>query len=331
MKKLISSPESVVVDALRGMAAAHPELSVDLERRIVYRARPKEHGTVALVSGGGSGHEPLHAGFVGFGMLDAACAGAVFTSPTPDQVLDATRAVDRGAGVLHIVKNYTGDVLSFELAAELAAEARIDVRTVVVADDVAVTDSLYTAGRRGTGTTVLLERIVGAAAEQGFDLDEVHALAERVAAAGRSMGIALSGATVPAAGRPTFTLGDDEIEWGVGIHGEPGRERQPMAAAPELAARLVQPLIDDGLGTGDAIVMLSGLGATPLIELYGMLAAVTPLLEQHGVRPVRVLVGDYITSLDMAGCLLTVLPVDDELLSYWDSPVDTPALRWGRS
>ncbi|MBX9471792.1 dihydroxyacetone kinase subunit DhaK [Microcella sp.] len=331
MKKLISNPESVVVDALRGMAAAHPELSVDLERRIVYRAQPKEHGTVAIVSGGGSGHEPLHAGFVGFGMLDAACAGAVFTSPTPDQVLAATRAVDRGAGVLHIVKNYTGDVLNFEMAAELAAEARIEVRTVVVADDVAVTDSLYTAGRRGTGATVLLERIVGAAAEQGFDLDEVHALAERVASAGRSMGIALSGATVPAAGRPTFTLGDDEIEWGVGIHGESGRERQPMAPAPELAARLVQPLVDDGLGTGDAIVMLSGLGATPLIELYGMLAAVAPLLEQHGVRPVRVLVGDYITSLDMAGCLLTVLPVDAELLSYWDSPVDTPALRWGRS
>lgn len=331
MKKLISTPESMVVDGLRGMAAAHPELSIDLERRIVYRSQPKEHGTVALVSGGGSGHEPLHAGYVGFGMLDAACAGAVFTSPTPDQVLAASRAVDRGAGVLHIVKNYTGDVLSFELAAELAAEARIEVRTVVVADDVAVTDSLYTAGRRGTGTTVLLERIVGAAAEQGFDLDEVHALAERVSAAGRSMGIALTGATVPAAGRPTFTLEDDEIEWGVGIHGEPGRERQPMASAPELAARLVQPIVDDGVGIGDAIVMLSGLGATPLIELYGMLAAVTPLLEQHGIRPVRVLVGDYVTALDMAGCLLTVLPVDAELLSFWDSPVDTPALRWGRS
>lgn len=330
MKKLISSPESVVVDALRGMAAAHPELRVDLDQRVVYRAEAKDHGTVALVSGGGSGHEPLHAGFVGFGMLDAACAGAVFTSPTPDQILAATRAVDRGAGVLMIVKNYTGDVLNFELAAELAVDARIDVRTVIVADDVAVTDSLYTAGRRGTGTTVMLERIVGAAAEQGFDLDEVHALATRIAAAGRSMGIALSGATVPAAGRPTFSLDDDEIEWGVGIHGEPGRERQPMATAAELAARLVQPIIDDGVGTGDAIVMLSGLGATPLIELYGMLAHVTPLLEQHGVRPVRVLVGDYITALDMAGCLLTVLPVDPELLSLWDSPVSTPALRWGR-
>jgi dihydroxyacetone kinase-like protein len=330
MKKLISSPESMVVDALRGMAAAHPTLRVDLDQRVVYRAEPKHYGTVALVSGGGAGHEPLHAGFVGFGMLDAACAGAVFTSPTPDQILAATRAVDRGAGVLMIVKNYTGDVLSFELAAELAAEARIDVRAVIIADDVAVTDSLYTAGRRGTGTTVLLERIVGAAAEQGFDLDELHALATRIAAAGRSMGIALSGATVPAAGRPTFTLGDDEIEWGVGIHGEPGRERQPMAPAAELAARLVQPLIDDGVGSGDAIVMLSGLGATPLIELYGMLAAVLPQLEQHGLRAVRVLVGDYITALDMAGCLLTVLPVDAELLSLWDSPVETPTLRWGR-
>lgn len=330
MKKLISSPESVVVDALRGMAAAHPELRVDLDQRVVYRAEAKDYGTVALVSGGGSGHEPLHAGFVGFGMLDAACAGAVFTSPTPDQILAATRTVDRGAGVLMIVKNYTGDVLNFELAAELAADDRIEVRSVIVADDVAVTDSLYTAGRRGTGTTVLLERIVGAAAEQGFDLDEVHALATRIAAAGRSMGIALSGATVPAAGRPTFTLDEDEIEWGVGIHGEPGRERQPMASAPDLAARLVQPLIDDGVGTGDAIVMLSGLGATPLIELYGMLAHVTPLLEQHGLRAVRVLVGDYITALDMAGCVLTVLPVDAELLSLWDSPISTPALRWGR-
>lgn len=330
MKKLISSPESVVGDALRGMAAAHPELRVDLDQRVVYRAEAKGYGTVALVSGGGSGHEPLHAGFVGFGMLDAACAGAVFTSPTPDQILAATRTVDRGAGVLMIVKNYTGDVLNFELAAELAAESRIEVRTVIVADDVAVTDSLYTAGRRGTGTTVLLERIVGAAAEQGFDLDEVHALATRIAAAGRSMGIALNGATVPAAGRPTFALGDDEIEWGVGIHGEPGRERQRMASAPELATRLVQPLIDDGVGTGDAIVMLSGLGATPLSELYGMFAHVTLLLEQHGLRAVRVLVGDYITALDMAGCLLTVLPVDAQLLSLWDSPVATPALRWAR-
>ncbi|OYX54282.1 MAG: dihydroxyacetone kinase subunit DhaK [Micrococcales bacterium 32-70-13] len=330
MKKLISTPETVVADALRGLALAHPGVRVDHECRIVYRAEPKEYGTVAIVSGGGSGHEPLHTGYVGFGMLDAAVAGEVFTSPTPDQIHAATLAVERGAGVLHVVKNYTGDVMNFEMAAELAQAARIDLRAVVVADDVAVADSLYTAGRRGTGTTVLLEKIVGAAAEQGHDLDTLHALAERIAATGRSMGIALSGATVPAAGAPTFELGDDEIEWGVGIHGEPGRERQQMAPVAELAERLVGPLVADGLPAGDAIVMLSGLGATPLVELYGMLAAVAELLEAVGVRRVRTLVGETITALDMAGCLLTVLPVDAELLAYWDSPVETPALRWGR-
>ena len=330
MKKLITRPETVVADALRGLALAHPGLRVDHERRIVYRAEPKQYGTVAIVSGGGSGHEPLHTGYVGFGMLDAAVAGDVFTSPTPDQIHAATIAVERGAGVLHIVKNYTGDVLNFEMAAELAQAARIPLRSVVVADDVAVVDSLYTAGRRGTGTTVLLEKIVGAAAEQGHDLDTVHALAELIAATGRSMGIALSGATVPAAGTPTFELADDEIEWGVGIHGEPGRERQSMASAPELAERLVGPIVADGLPAGDAIVLLSGLGATPLIELYGMLAEVAVLLEAVGVRMVRTLVGDTITALDMAGCLLTVLPVDAELLGYWDAPVETPALRWGR-
>jgi dihydroxyacetone kinase-like protein len=330
MKKLISAPETVVADALRGLALAHPGVRVDHEKRVVYRAEPKDYGTVALVSGGGSGHEPLHTGYVGFGMLDAAVAGDVFTSPTPDQIHAATVAVERGAGVLHIVKNYTGDVLNFELAAELAQAARIDVRTVVVADDVAVADSTFTAGRRGTGTTVLLEKIVGAAAEQGHDLDTLHELATRIAGAGRSMGLALSAATVPAAGVPTFELAGDEIEWGVGIHGEPGRARQSMAAAPELAERLVGPLVADGLPAGDAIVMLSGLGATPLIELYAMLAEVVPLLEAVGVRTVRTLVGNTITALDMAGCLLTVLPVDAELLAYWDAPVETAALRWGR-
>lgn len=330
MKKLISAPETVVADALRGLALAHPGVRVDHEMRVVYRAEPKHYGTVALVSGGGSGHEPLHTGYVGFGMLDAAVAGDVFTSPTPDQIHAATIAVERGAGVLHIVKNYTGDVLNFELAAELAQPARVDVRTVVVADDVAVADSTFTAGRRGTGTTVLIEKIAGAAAEQGHDLDTVHELATRIAGAGRSMGIALSAATVPAAGVPTFELAGDEIEWGVGIHGEPGRARQSMAAAPELAERLVGPLVADGLPAGDAIVMLSGLGATPLIELYAMLAEVVPLLEAVGVRTVRTLVGNTITALDMAGCLLTVLPVDAELLGYWDAPVETAALRWGR-
>ncbi|MFM2353373.1 MAG: PEP-dependent dihydroxyacetone kinase, dihydroxyacetone-binding subunit DhaK, partial [Actinomycetota bacterium] len=287
MKKLISAPETVVADALRGLALAHPGVRVDLERRVVYRAEPKEYGTVALVSGGGSGHEPLHTGYVGFGMLDAAVAGDVFTSPTSDQIHAATIAVERGAGVLHIVKNYTGDVLNFEFAAELAQAARIDVRTVLVADDVAVADSTFTAGRRGTGTTVLLEKIVGAAAEQGHDLDTLHELGTRIAASGRSMGVALSAATVPAAGVPTFELAHDEIEWGVGIHGEPGRARQTMAPAPEIAERLVGPLVADGLPAGDAIVMLSGLGATPLIELYAMLAEVVPLLEAVGVRAVR--------------------------------------------
>jgi dihydroxyacetone kinase-like protein len=330
MKKLITSAETVVSDALRGFSLAHPGLFVDHDQRVVYRREPKEYGTVALVSGGGSGHEPLHSGYVGFGMLDAACVGEVFTSPTPDQIHAATVAVERGAGVLHIVKNYSGDVMNFEMAAELAQSARIEVRTVIVADDVAVTDLQSKAGRRGTGTTVLLEKIVGAAAEQGHDLETVHGLALRVAAAGRSMGIALASATVPAAGVPTFNLADDEIEWGVGIHGEPGRERQPMAPARELAERLVGPLVADGLPAGDAIVLLSGLGATPLLELYGMFAEVVDLLEAVGVRVVRSLVGDTITALDMAGCLLTVLPVDAELLSYWDAPAETPALRWGR-
>lgn len=332
MKKLINSPDAVLADALRGMAAAHPGLRVDHELRVIYRADAKDFGTVALVSGGGSGHEPLHGGYVGFGMLDAACAGAVFTSPTPDQIYGATVAVDRGAGVLHIVKNYTGDAMNFEMAAELvAAEGRIEVRTVVVADDVAVTDSLYTAGRRGTGTTVLLEKIVGAAAEQGHDLDDLHALATRIAGAGRSMGVALSSATVPAAGSPTFVLPEGEVEVGVGIHGEPGRRRGPSGTARELAEQLVAPILADGLGVDEpVIVMLSGLGATPLIELYIMHAEVVTLLEAAGVRIARHLVGDYITALDMAGCLLTVLPVDDEMLGYWDAPVQTPALRWGR-
>ncbi len=331
MKKLVNDVHAVVRETLEGFALAHPDLvDVHYSPDFVTRRAPKAEGKVGLVSGGGSGHEPLHAGFVGEGMLDAAVPGAVFTSPTPDPILEATKAADHGAGVLHIVKNYTGDVMNFEMAAELAQAARIEVRAVVVADDVAVADSLYTAGRRGTGTTVLLEKIVGAAAEQGHDLDTLHALAERIAATGRSMGIALSGATVPAAGSPTFELADDEIEWGVGIHGEPGRERQAMAPVAELAERLVGPLVADGLPAGEAIVMLSGLGATPLVELYGMLAAIAELLEAVGVRRVRTLVGETITALDMAGCLLTVLPADAELLGYWDAPVETPALRWGR-
>jgi len=332
MKKLINDPDRVLADALRGIELAHPDLRVDHANRIIYRATPKEHGTVALVSGGGSGHEPLHGGFVGFGMLDAACAGEVFTSPTPDQMQEATKTVDRGAGVLHIVKNYTGDVMNFEMAAELAAmEASVEVRTVVVNDDVAVQDSLYTAGRRGVGLTVLLEKLVGAAAEQGRDLDEVVALAEKVNAEGRSMGMALTSCTVPAAGKPTFDLPEDQMEIGIGIHGEPGRHRVPLASAKEIAEMLVEPILGD-LSFGDAptIVMLNGMGGTPLIELYLMYGEVASILEQHGVTVARSLVGNYITSLDMAGCSVTVLRADDELVSLWDAPVETSGLRWGR-
>ncbi|MBD8218949.1 dihydroxyacetone kinase subunit DhaK [Microbacterium sp. CFBP 13617] len=330
MKKFVNDPADVLAEALRGIQAAHPEVRVDAENRVILRAEPTRAGKVALVSGGGSGHEPMHGGFVGQGMLDAAAAGEVFTSPTPDQVLAATQAVDAGAGVLHIVKNYTGDVLNFEMAAELAAAEGVEVESVLVADDVAVQDSTWTAGRRGTGTTVILEKIVGARAEEGADLAAVADLARRVAAAGRSMGVALTSCTVPAAGRPTFELPDDEMEVGVGIHGEPGRSRVKLASAHEIAALLVDPIVHDfGEPVGPAIVLLSGLGATPLIEQYLLYGEIAPLLAAAGVEVQRVLIGDYITSLDMAGASLTVVKADDEMLRLWDAPVVTPGLRWG--
>ncbi|WP_439901603.1 dihydroxyacetone kinase subunit DhaK [Microbacterium azadirachtae] len=330
MKKLINAPEDVLAESLRGLALSHPELEVDLANRVILRATRKDEGKVALLSGGGSGHEPLHGGFVGTGMLDAACAGEVFTSPTPDQMQVATKAIDRGAGVLHIVKNYTGDVMNFEMGAELAAMDGIEVRSVVVDDDVAVQDSLYTAGRRGVGLTVLLEKIVGAAAEEGQDLAAVADLAARVNGQGRSMGMALTSCTVPAAGKPTFDLPDDQMEIGIGIHGEPGRHRVPLAPAKDIAAQLVEPILADLDFTGSpTIVMLNGMGASPLIELYLMYGEVATLLEKAGVRVARNLVGNYITSLDMAGCSVTVLKADDELLRLWDAPVVTPGLRWG--
>jgi dihydroxyacetone kinase-like protein len=329
MKKFINAPADVLIEALRGVQAAHPEVRVDTEHRVIYRGEPTRAGKVALISGGGSGHEPMHGGFVGVGMLDAAAAGEVFTSPTPDQVLEATKGADSGAGALHIVKNYTGDVLNFEMAAELAAAEGIRVESVVVADDVAVQDSTWTAGRRGTGTTVILEKIVGAAAEEGADLDAVLALAQRVSGNGRSMGVALTSCTVPAAGKPTFELPDDEMEVGVGIHGEPGRERRAMATAHEVARMLVDPILADVDATGPAIVMLSGLGGTPLIELYLLYGEVAAVLADAGVQIERSLVGDYITSLDMAGASLTVVKADEELLRLWDAPVVTPGLRWG--
>ena len=330
MKKLINAPEDVLADSLRGLALSHPELEVDLANRVILRSTRKDEGKVALLSGGGSGHEPLHGGFVGAGMLDAACAGEVFTSPTPDQMQVATKAIDRGAGVLHIVKNYTGDVMNFEMGAELAAMDGIEVRSVVVNDDVAVQDSLYTAGRRGVGLTVLLEKIVGAAAEEGQDLDAVTDLATRVNGQGRSMGMALTSGTVPAAGKPTFDLPEDQMEIGIGIHGEPGRHRVPLAGAKDIAAQLVEPILADMDFTGSpAIVMLNGMGGSPLIELYLMYGEVATLLEKAGVSVARNLVGNYITSLDMAGCSVTVLKADDEMLRLWDAPVVTPDLRWG--
>ena len=329
MKKLIDAPAAVLADALKGVAAAHPDLAVDFANRVVSRGTPKQ-GKVALISGGGSGHEPLHSGFVGLGMLDAACAGEVFTSPTPDQMLAAAQTVNAGAGVLYIVKNYTGDVLNFEMAAELAEAEGIPVKTVLVADDVAVEDSTWTAGRRGVGTTVLVEKIAGAAAEEGADLEAVHAIATRVSESGRSMGVALTSATLPSVGKPSFDLPEDEIEMGVGIHGEPGRRREPLRPAAEIAEQLVSSILADHDFTGAPVIaMLSGLGRTPLIELYLMYGDIAALLEQRGVTVARTLVGDYITSLDMAGCSLTLLRADDELLRLWDAPVGTPALRWG--
>jgi phosphoenolpyruvate---glycerone phosphotransferase subunit DhaK len=313
------------------MEAAFPELRIDNEHRIIYRRDSPRHGKVGLVSGGGSGHEPLHGGFVGLGMLDAACAGEVFTSPTPDQMVEATKNVDGGAGVLHIIKNYTGDVMNFDMAAEIAADdAGVEVQSVVTNDDVAVQDSLYTAGRRGVGITVLLEKIVGAAAEEGRDLASVASLAKRVNESGRSMGMALTSCTVPSAGKPTFDLPEDEMEIGIGIHGEPGRHRVPLATAAEIAQQLVEPVLADlDFTSGGNIVMLNGMGGSPLIELYLMYGEVKKLLDKAGVAVARNLVGNYITSLDMAGCSLTVLAADDDLISLWDAPVKTPGLRWG--
>jgi len=329
MKKLINSAENVLADALRGVAAAHPELTVDYENRVVISNAPRE-GRVALISGGGSGHEPLHSGFVGAGMLDAACAGEVFTSPTPDQMLAAAQAVDSGAGVLFIVKNYTGDVLNFEMAAELAADEGIASESVIVADDVAVKDSTWTAGRRGVGTTLLVEKIAGAAAAEGKSLAEVKAVAEHVASQGRSMGVALTSCTVPAVGHPSFDLPEDEMEMGVGIHGEPGRTRVPLAPARDIARDLVEAITGDLDFTGAPVIaLLTGLGGTPLIELYVTYADIADALAEKGITVARSLVGDYVTSLDMAGCSLTLLRADDELLRLWDAPVNTSALRWG--
>lgn len=331
---LINSAETVVADALRGLAAAHPELDVDVERRVVVRRDAEDGGRVGLVSGGGSGHEPLHAGFVGPGMLSAACPGEVFTSPVPDQMVRAAAAVDAYQGVLFIVKNYTGDVLNFEMAADLAGEDGVRIEQVLVNDDVAVTDSLYTAGRRGTGATLFVEKIAGAAAEEGAPLEQVAALARRVNESSRSFGVALSAVTTPAKGSPTFDLPVGELELGIGIHGEPGRERRAMMPAREIADVAVGAVLDDleqvAPADGPVIALVNGMGATPLLELYGFHAEVARVLSERGVPVARTLVGNYVTSLDMAGCSVSLCRADEELLRLWDAPVQTAALRWGR-
>jgi phosphoenolpyruvate---glycerone phosphotransferase subunit DhaK len=331
VKKLINRADDVVTEALQGIAAAHADLvRVHFDPNFVVRADAPVQGKVGLVSGGGSGHEPMHGGFVGPGMLDAACPGEVFTSPTPDQMLDATKAVSAGTGVLHIVKNYTGDVMNFEMAADLARGEGIEVEAVVIDDDVAVQDSLYTAGRRGVGTTVLAEKICGAAAEEGRPLADVAELCRKVNANGRSMGMALTSCTVPAAGKPTFDLGDDEMEIGIGIHGEPGRERVKLSPAAEIVERLTAPIVEDlPFEQGDQVLaFVNGMGGTPLLELYVVYNDLNRFLGERGITITRNLVGPYITSLEMAGCSITLLKLDDELTRLWDAPVKTAGLRW---
>ncbi len=327
MKKFINQVEDVVMESLKGFCAAHGDIvALGEDGKYVRRTHPVDN-KVALISGGGSGHEPLHAGFIGSGMLDAACPGAVFTSPTPDQMIAAAQAVERGAGCLFIVKNYSGDVMNFEMAAEML-DGRVE--SIVTNDDVAVEDSTYTTGRRGVAGTVIVEKIVGAAAENGLGLAQCADLGRQVNDRTRSMGVALTSCTVPAAGKPTFQIGDDELEMGVGIHGEPGRSRMSMKSASEISDLMVSAIMDDlaPKDSQDAIVLVNGLGATPLMELYLLYDCARTQLEKRNVRIVRSLVGNYVTSLEMAGCSFTVSLVDEDLVKLWDAPVHTAALRW---
>ncbi|MBW4593956.1 MAG: dihydroxyacetone kinase subunit DhaK [Brasilonema angustatum HA4187-MV1] len=356
MKKLINKPEDFIRENLEGMAAAHPDLiKVHYEPAFVYRADAPILGKVAIISGGGSGHEPMHAGFVGMGMLDAACPGEVFTSPTPDQMLEAAKRVDGGAGILYIVKNYSGDVMNFEMATELARSESIHVLSILIDDDVAVKDSLYTQGRRGVGTTVLAEKICGAAAQQGYDLHKIADLCRYINKNGRSMGMALTSCTVPARMTPTFELGDREIEMGIGIHGEPGRKRINLKSADEITEMLALSIIEDAPYTrtvrewdeekgewmdvelidpvfqqGDKVLaFVNSMGGTPISELYIIYRKLAEICEKKGLQIVRNLIGPYITSLDMQGCSITLLKLDDEMIRLWDAPVKTPSLRWG--
>jgi phosphoenolpyruvate---glycerone phosphotransferase subunit DhaK len=355
MKKLINKPEDFVRESLEGMAAAHSDLiKIHYDPTFVCRADAPTKGKVAIISGGGSGHEPMHAGFVGMGMLDAACPGEVFTSPTPDQMLEAAKSVDGGAGIIYIVKNYSGDVMNFEMATELARSEGIRVLNILIDDDVAVKDSLYTQGRRGVGTTILAEKICGAGAQQGYNLQQIADLCRKVNLNGRSIGIALTSCTVPEVGSPIFELGDREIEMGIGIHGEPGRERMGLKSVDEITEMLTLKLIEDAaysrtvrqwdedkgewvdvelvdgnLERGDRVLaFVNSMGGTPLSELYLVYRKLAEICEQQGLQIVRNLIGSYITSLDMQGCSITLLKLDDEIIRLWDAPVKTPSLRW---
>lgn len=330
MKKIINNPNLVVEDMLKGMVAAHPEYIRKLENAdVLVRVDSPVEGKVALVSGGGSGHEPAHGGYVGKGMLDGAVAGAVFTSPTPDQVYEAVKAVDSGKGVLLVIKNYSGDIMNFEMAKDMADMEGIKVEAVVVNDDVAVENSTYTAGRRGIAGTVFVHKIAGAKAENGGSLEQVKAVAEKVIANVRSMGMAISSCTVPAAGKPNFTLGDNEMEIGMGIHGEPGTHREEIKTADEITEHLVNKILEDmPLNNGEEVaVMINGLASTPLMELYIVNKKVNEMLEKKGVKTHRTFVGEFMTSLEMAGFSVTILKLDDELKQLLDAPADTPAFK----
>lgn len=331
MKKLINSPEDVVLESVEGLAFAHESLlELHPSARVVMR-RDRRREKVALISGGGSGHEPLHVGYVGYGMLDAACPGEIFTSPTPDQMYEAAKVTDRGQGILFIVKNYTGDTMNFSIAVDLLTAEDYSVEQVVIADDVAVKDSLYTAGRRGVGGTVFAEKIVGAKAEEGTSLEELKELCEKVSNNVRSMGVALTSPTVPASGKPTFEIATDEMEIGIGIHGEPGRERVKLRTAKEIVEVMAKAIVEDlPFVAGDQVaVMVNGMGGSPLIELYLVYRELKNYLDKIGIEISRSLVGNYITSLEMQGVSITLLRLDEELKRLWDAPVCTPALRWG--
>ncbi len=332
LKKLINDPRSVVRESLEGLQAAHEDrLRVNFDPVYVVRRDAPRSGKVGLVSGGGSGHEPLHAGYVGYGMLDAACPGEIFTSPTPNQIAEASKAVNSGSGVLHIVKNYTGDVMNFELAAEMLRDDGLELESVLVDDDVAVENSLYTAGRRGVGLTVLMEKLLGAAAEEGVALADLKVLGDSIRSSGRTMGMALTSCMVPQAGRPSFLLSEYEMEVGIGIHGEPGRRRMKVAIADRITAMLMEPVLADlPFSSGDKVLLfVNGMGGTPLAELYIVYRQAAEIARRHGLKIVRNLVGTYISSLEMAGCSITLLEMNEQLVQLWDAPVNTPALRWG--